>query len=107
MKETLRVSFLEHEDDAFQSEIVCLVRSYDNGLEINYVYHVHRSREIPSAPWEEKRHRVPLSPIVAAIIQSGVMHELWSKFCMKVVAAPSDLLTKLYPDQRSGKKPHV
>jgi len=94
-KDTLRVSFIEQTTDLFESEIICLVRPYDAGLEIHYVQHIHRAREIPSEPWGEKRHRIPLSPILVATIQTGVMRELWSKFCMKVVFASQDLMASL------------
>ena len=93
-KNVLRVSFLERDDAEAQVEIVCLVRSIEEGLEINYIQHIYRSREITADPWKEKRIRLPLTPSLVSSIHSGVMHQLWSKFVTKVVSVRPELLPK-------------
>jgi len=93
-KNVLRVSFLERDDKTAQVEIVCLVRAIEEGLEIQYVQHIYRNREITADPWQERRIRLPLVASMVSSIHSGVMHQLWSKFVTKIVPVDPELLSK-------------
>ena len=88
-KDTLRITFSpegeSHVPHRYEAEIVCFLQIVDTGLEITYSHHVFRSRESTIGPFsDEVIRRMPLTPSLIAILETGVFHEFWSTFTRTV-----------------------
>ncbi len=89
LPDTLRVSFPVSSTEHSESEIVCFLRLVPTGLEINYAYHLIRSRAGSLGAFEEetKPRYLDLNASLAATIEHGVKEQFWSTFARTVRTA--------------------
>ena len=88
-----RVSFLLRDTERQREEVVCFVRADETGkLEINYSHTNHHARETTIGPWKDSvKTRVPINPILEALIRSHVSLLLTDYFFGKVRVLPGEI----------------